>query len=74
MTRFTEENQANVYRRQVAMFQRIPFLTGTIAWVLVDFRSPRRPLAGSPGFLQPQGPFLRPRRTQAGLLHPAGLL
>jgi beta-glucuronidase len=28
------------------MFRRIPFLNGTIAWVLVDFRSPRRPLAG----------------------------
>ena len=44
VTRFTEEIQADVYRRQVAMFKRIPFLTGTIAWVLVDFRSPRRPL------------------------------
>ncbi len=38
---WTEEFQANVYRRQIAMFRRIPFLSGTIAWVLVDFRSPR---------------------------------
>jgi beta-glucuronidase len=55
--RFTEENQANVYRRQVAMFRRIPFLTGTIAWVLVDFRSPRRPLAGIQDFYNRKGLF-----------------
>ncbi len=46
---------ANVYRRQVAMFKRIPFLTGTIAWVLVDFRSPRRPLAGIQDFFNRKG-------------------
>ena len=56
-TRFTEEYQANVYRRQVAMFKRIPFLTGTIAWVLVDFRSPRRPLAGIQDFYNRKGLF-----------------
>ncbi|HKE22227.1 MAG TPA: glycoside hydrolase family 2 TIM barrel-domain containing protein [Bryobacteraceae bacterium] len=55
--RFTEEYQADVYRRQVAMFQRIPFLTGTIAWVLVDFRSPRRPLAGIQDFYNRKGLF-----------------
>jgi beta-glucuronidase len=57
LTRFTEEYQANVYRRQVAMFRRIPFLTGTIAWVLVDFRSPRRPLAGIQDFYNRKGLF-----------------
>jgi beta-glucuronidase len=57
MTRFTEEYQANVYRRQVNMFRRIPFLTGTIAWVLVDFRSPRRPLAGIQDFYNRKGLF-----------------
>ena len=57
MTRWTEEYQANVYRRQVAMFRRIPFLTGTIAWVLVDFRSPRRPLAGIQDFYNRKGLF-----------------
>ena len=57
MTRFTEENQANVYRRQVAMFRRIPFLNGTIAWVLVDFRSPRRPLVGIQDFFNRKGLF-----------------
>ena len=57
LTRFTEEYQANVYRRQVAMFRRIPFLNGTIAWVLVDFRSPRRPLAGIQDFYNRKGLF-----------------
>jgi beta-glucuronidase len=44
-----------VYRRQVAMFQRIPFLSGTIAWVLVDFRSPRRALAGIQDYFNRKG-------------------
>ena len=57
LTRFTEEYQADVYRRQVAMFRRIPFLNGTIAWVLVDFRSPRRPLAGIQDFYNRKGLF-----------------
>jgi beta-glucuronidase len=43
-TAWTEENMAMIYKRQVAMFQRVPFLQGTIAWVLMDFRSPRRKL------------------------------
>jgi len=55
MTVWTEEYQANVYRRQVGMFRRIPFLSGTIAWVLVDFRSPRRPLAGIQDFYNRKG-------------------
>jgi len=55
--RFTEEYQANVYRRQVAMFRRIPFLNGTISWVLVDFRSPRRPLAGVQDYFNRKGLF-----------------
>ena len=65
LTRFTEEYQANVYRRQVAMFRRIPFLNGTIAWVLVDFRSPRRPLAGIQDFYNRKGPVFRSRRAQS---------
>jgi beta-glucuronidase len=54
-TLFNEEAQADVYRRQVAMFRRIPFLSGTIAWVLVDFRSPRRPLAEMQDFYNRKG-------------------
>ena len=32
------------YQRQIAMLKRIPFLRGTAPWILMDFRSPRRPL------------------------------
>ena len=42
--RWTEEYQENLYRHQIAMLKRIPFLRGTAPWILMDFRSPRRPL------------------------------
>jgi beta-glucuronidase len=42
--RYTEEYQARLYRHQVAMLRRIPFLVGMTPWILKDFRSPRRPL------------------------------
>ena len=44
--RWTEEYQANVFNHQLAMLNRIPQLRGMSPWVLMDFRSPRRPLAG----------------------------
>ena len=44
LTRWTEEYQENLYRHQLAMLKRIPFLRGTSPWILMDFRSPRRPL------------------------------
>jgi len=56
-TIWSEEFQADVYRRQIDMFRRIPFLNGTIAWVLLDFRSPRRPLAGIQDFFNRKGLF-----------------
>ena len=43
--RWTEEYQEDLYRHQIAMLKRIPFLRGTAPWILMDFRSPRRPLA-----------------------------
>lgn len=46
LTRWTEEYQASVYRHQVEMLKRIPFLRGTAPWILTDFRSPRRALPG----------------------------
>jgi beta-glucuronidase len=46
LTRFSEEYQADLYRRQIAMLKRIPNLRGLSPWILVDFRSPRRPLPG----------------------------
>jgi len=42
---WTEEYQARLYREQIAMLRRIPFLVGMSPWILKDFRSPRRPLA-----------------------------
>lgn len=44
--RWTEEYQANIYRHQLVMFSHIPQLRGLSAWVLMDFRSPTRNLAG----------------------------
>jgi beta-glucuronidase len=46
LTRWTEEYQENIYQHQIAMLKRIPFLRGTAPWILMDFRSPRRPLPG----------------------------
>ena len=44
LTRWTEEYQESIYQHQIAMLKRIPFLRGTAPWILMDFRSPRRPL------------------------------
>ena len=44
LTRFSEEYQADLYARTVKMLERIPGFSGTTPWILVDFRSPRRPL------------------------------
>ena len=46
LTRWTEEYQENVFQHQIAMLKKIPFLRGTAPWILMDFRSPRRPLPG----------------------------
>ncbi len=45
-TRWAEEYQANVYTNQIEMLKKISFLRGMSPWILVDFRSPRRPLPG----------------------------
>ncbi|HEY9125627.1 MAG TPA: glycoside hydrolase family 2 TIM barrel-domain containing protein [Acidobacteriaceae bacterium] len=44
--RWTEEYQANVFQYQLGMLNRMTQLRGMSPWVLMDFRSPRRPLAG----------------------------
>lgn len=44
LTRFSEEFQEDVYRRTIPMLLGIPQLCGMSPWILVDFRSPRRPL------------------------------
>ena len=44
--RWTEEYQAEVYRHQLAMIQRIPNFAGLTPWILMDFRAPGRTLPG----------------------------
>lgn len=44
--RWTEEYQANVFRHQLPMLNRIAQLRGMSPWILMDFRSPNRPLTG----------------------------
>ena len=42
-TRFTEEYQVNVFEHQLNMLAHMPQLAGMSPWLLMDFRSPRRP-------------------------------
>jgi len=35
-----------LFQHQIAMLQRMPALAGMSPWLLMDFRSPRRPLPG----------------------------
>jgi beta-glucuronidase len=44
--RWTEEYQASIYRHQLGMLNRIGQLRGMSPWLLMDFRSPNRPLVG----------------------------
>ena len=44
LTRFSEEYQEDLYRKTLAMLAKVPQWRGTTPWILVDFRSPRRPL------------------------------
>jgi beta-glucuronidase len=53
--RWTEEYQENLYRHQIAMLKRIPFLRGTTPWILKDFRSPRRTLPGMQDYFNRKG-------------------
>ncbi len=46
LTRFSEEYQADVYRRTLPMLEKIPGFSGCTPWILCDFRSPKRPLPG----------------------------
>ncbi len=42
--RWTEEYQAEVYKTNIEMMRNIDFLAGSSPWILMDFRSARRPL------------------------------
>ncbi len=43
-TVWSEEFLAELYKNQVTMIDKIPFIRGTAPWLLMDFRSPRRML------------------------------
>ncbi len=53
--RWSEDYQAEVYRHNLEMLEQIPFLRGTSPWILMDFRSPRRPLPGIQDFWNRKG-------------------
>lgn len=55
LTRWTEEYQENLYQHQLNMLRKISFLRGTTPWILMDFRSPRRPLPGIQDFYNRKG-------------------
>lgn len=46
LTRFSEEYQADLYKKTLQMVDKIPNLKGFSPWILTDFRSPRRQLTG----------------------------
>jgi beta-glucuronidase len=47
---FTEDCQAEIYRRQFAIIARAPWLRGFCVWLLYDFRSARRQTRFQRGF------------------------
>jgi beta-glucuronidase len=55
--RWTEEYQASLFVHQLNMVNKIPHLAGLSPWVLMDFRSPRRPLPGIQDYFNRKGLF-----------------
>ena len=55
--RWTEEFQENLYIENTAMLDKIEGLCGTTPWILKDFRSPRRVLAGIQDYYNRKGLF-----------------
>ena len=55
LTVWSEEYQESLYKHQLAMLQKIPFLCGMSPWILMDFRSPRRQLPGIQDFRNRKG-------------------
>ena len=53
--RWTEDFQAETYRQDIEMFDKIPFLAGTAPWILKDFRSPLRMLPGIQDYYNRKG-------------------
>ncbi len=55
LTVWSEEYQENLYQHQIKMLKRISLLRGMTPWILMDFRSPRRPLPGIQDFFNRKG-------------------
>jgi beta-glucuronidase len=53
--RWTEEFQAELYRQNLAMLEKIDGLAGLSPWILMDFRSPRRQLTGIQDYFNRKG-------------------
>lgn len=53
--RWTEEFQAELYRQNLSMLEKVDGLAGTTPWVLKDFRSPRRPEPTLQGYFNRKG-------------------
>ncbi|HEX8506605.1 MAG TPA: glycoside hydrolase family 2 TIM barrel-domain containing protein [Hymenobacter sp.] len=53
--RWTEEYQDAVFKNNLAMMDKIPFLRGASPWILMDFHSARRPLPGVQDFYNRKG-------------------
>jgi beta-glucuronidase len=60
--KFTEEYQAEYYRKMLAMAAKMPTLAGMSPWVLKDFRSPRR-----------EHPLFQNGWNRKGLVSPTGV-
>ncbi len=55
LTVWSEEYQENLYTHQIKMLKKITNLQGMSPWILMDFRSPRRPLPGIQDFFNRKG-------------------
>jgi beta-glucuronidase len=55
LSAWSEENQDVIYKHQIEMLKKIPFLRGISPWILMDFRSPRRQLTGFQDYFNRKG-------------------
>jgi beta-glucuronidase len=55
LDRWTEEYQDYFFKENLDMLKKIPFLRGTTPWILMDFRSARRPLGNIQNYYNRKG-------------------
>ena len=68
--RWTEEQQASVYKHQLGKFSKIPELRGITPWVLFDFRSASRNIPLLQDGYNRKGLVSEGRPQEAGILPP----